>query len=225
MDQHWWEHESLLPFKKQSSIGVVGGTGSGKTYWTFKLLKNLNGMFEGEPPHTVLYCYGCYQPLFELMEKDIPNLTMHEGLPTRDMLDAVASNGKHNLIIIDDLMEVFLGDQNMQDLLTKLCHHKNFSVVYLLQNLYQGGKNARTMSLNTWYLVLFKNLRDASQIITLARQMYPGQGSILKKAYEDATSGDYGYLVIDSSPNARQEYRLRTNIFPNQDCQVYIPKV
>jgi flagellar biosynthesis GTPase FlhF len=34
---HWWEKESLTPFKQQSSICIVGGTGSGKTTWTYKI--------------------------------------------------------------------------------------------------------------------------------------------------------------------------------------------
>ena len=36
------------------------------------------------------------------------------------------------------------------------------------------GKFSRTISLNTNYLILFKNPRDNNQISVLARQMYPG---------------------------------------------------
>ena len=37
-------------------------------------------------------------------------------------------------------------------------------------------------------------------------------------------SKSYGYLVIDSSPHADSNYRLCTNIFPNEDSVVYVPK-
>ena len=45
----------LVPFHAGSPIMVAGPTGSGKTYWTTKLLKN--EMFT-EHVSSVLYCYG-----------------------------------------------------------------------------------------------------------------------------------------------------------------------
>ena len=44
------------------------------------------------------------------------------------------------------------------------------------------------MSLNSQYIVLFKNPRDRQQIAILARQMSPGNASKLLKAYEKAVS-------------------------------------
>ena len=35
------------------------------------------------------------------------------------------------------------------------------------------------LSLNSHYIVLFKNARDATQVAHLARQMYPGKSVIL----------------------------------------------
>jgi hypothetical protein len=43
------------------------------------------------------------------------------------------------------------------------------------------------MNLNTHYLVLFKNPRDANQVATLARQMYPSKSKFVLEAFEDAT--------------------------------------
>ena len=221
----WWQIHSLLPFKPRSSMCVVGSTGSGKTYWTYRLLQNLSGMFDKEPSEMVVYCYGIYQSLYNDMEKTIPNLILHEGLPTSEFMDEIASNGKHNLIIIDDLIDRMVKSPEMELLLTQGCHHKNFSVIYLTQNVFQQGKSARTIALNTWYMVMFRNLRDASQISHLAKQLFPGKSEILKEAYDDATKHHYGYLVIDSSPHAISKYRLRTKIFPNEDPLVYVLKV
>ena len=182
-------------------------------------------MYENDPPKTITYCYGAWQPLFEEMEKSIQGLQLHDGLPTKEMLQEISSNGKHNLLVIDDLIDQMVKSPDMELMLTQGCHHKNFSVIYLTQNLFQSGKNARTIALNTWYLIMFKNLRDASQITSLAKQMYPGKSGILKEAYEDATKGCYGYIVIDSSPHAELKHRLRTRIFPNEDPIVYVPRV
>ena len=45
----------LVPFQAGSPIMIAGPTGSGKTFWTNKLLKNQ--MFT-DPVSSVLYCYG-----------------------------------------------------------------------------------------------------------------------------------------------------------------------
>ena len=47
------------------------------------------------------------------------------------------------------------------------------SVMFLTQNLFQQGKCAHTIALNTHVLILMKNMRNASQIGHLARLLYP----------------------------------------------------
>ena len=225
VDIPWWKKQSLLPFKPCSSICISGTTGSGKTFWTYKVLQKSHAMFVEDPPHTILYCYGTWQNLFEKMEEDIPNITFHKGLPPRDLLKEISSNQRHNLIVIDDLAHELVRNQDMEVLFTQGCHHDKFSVIYITQNLYQKGQNARTIALNTWYTVVFRNLRDASQINSLGRQMFPGRPAILREAYEDATKMPFGYLVIDNSPQSNVKYRLRTKIFPNEDPLVYVPQV
>ncbi len=82
------------------------------------------------------------------------------------------------------------------------------------------------MNLNTHYIVLFKNPRDVGQVATLARQMYPGKSKFVVEAFRDATDKPYGYLLIDLKPETDENYRLRTNIFPDDDRQfAYVPKV
>jgi len=75
------------------------------------------------------------------------------------------------LLIIDDLMQET--NESVVNLFTKGSHHRNVSVMYLAQNLFPKNKFARTMSLNTNYMILFKYPRDASQFAILARKMYP----------------------------------------------------
>lgn len=82
------------------------------------------------------------------------------------------------------------------------------------------------MNLNTHYIVMFKNPRDAGQISVLARQMHPGKSKFVVDAYEDATKEPYGYLLIDLRPETDDRYRIRTKIFPDDDRQyAYLPKV
>ena len=114
--------------------------------------------------------------------------------------------------------------EGVSNIFTKISHHRNVSVIFLTQNMYYKSKQARTMSLNTQYLVLFKNPRDATQVATLGRQMYPNNSKFLVEAFQDATKRPYGYLLLDLRADTLENYRVRTNIFAGERQYVYIPK-
>lgn len=213
----------MYPFPECTSISVSGATCSGKTTWLYRLLRHKDEMFDS-PPQKVLYCYGIYQPLFEVMEKELPFITFHQGLPSEDNLQVLSDDRVCNLIILDDLMESVTSSPEMENLFVKGMHHRHLSVLYLNQNMYCKGKHSRTINLNTHVLVLMKNPRDVSQLQCLGRQAFLGKGAFLMEAYKDATSNPYGYLVLDFSPSGREEYRVRSKIFPDEDTVIYRPK-
>ena len=108
-------------------------------------------------------------------------------------------------------------DQRVASLFTKKSHHKNISVMYIVQNLCHRGKHHRTISHNAHYMVLFKNLTDVSQIIALAHQMYPRRTQFFLEAFARATARPHGYMVIDMKQNTPDILRLRTFIFPGEE--------
>ena len=82
------------------------------------------------------------------------------------------------------------------------------------------------MNMNTHYIVMFKNPRDAGQGAILARQMYPGKSKFIVDAYRDATKEPYGYLLIDLILETDENCRIRTKIFPaDQQQYTYLPNV
>jgi hypothetical protein len=155
------------------------------------------------------------------MEIDIPNIDFHEGLPNAELIEELTRSKKHSLVVLDDLMVKVIGDPLCQELFTLGSHHKNLSVIFITQNLFCDGKFARTISLNTHYLIIFKNLRDALQINELAKRMLPGKSLGLVEAYRDAIRERYSYIVIDMSPHTNDKYRFRTRIFPGEDLIIY----
>lgn len=177
-------------------------------------------MYPEEPPRSVLYCYGIYQPLFDKMKTVIPNIRFHEGLPTMETVREFTADRRHRLIVLDDLMHSVVCNVEMELLFTQGCHHRRISVLFLTKNLYVQGSRSRSIALNTSYLVLMRNVRGIGQIATLSRQLYPGKSKILT----DATGMTYGYLVVDLSPHSDDTYRLRTNVFPGEDPIVYVHK-
>ena len=216
---------ALVKFKPYSNYVVCGATQSGKSTFMFKLFKHMDSMFECHTPTQVLYCYGIYQPLYDDIKSACPFVTFKEGIPSASDIEKFASQQNHKVIVLDDLLGEVVQNVEMEKLFILGSHHKKLSVFFLQQNLYQQGRYSRTIALNTAYLILFRNIRDSSQILYLSRQISPSNPQALVEAYKDATSIKYGYLVIDCSPHSDDRYRWRTKIWPEEYPLIYQPAV
>ena len=206
-----------------SSYIISGSSGCGKTQFTITFLKNWSKLVKDGFPERIVWLYGEYQPVYTEILAIFPTIEFIQGVPEDvcSMFDA----GTRNLCIIDDLMQECSSDKNVCNLFTKTSHHRNLSVIFITQNLFFQGKESRTISLNAHYIVLFKNPRDKTVVISLAKQMYPGNVKFMREAYEDATKEPYGYLFVDLRPDTVEQLRLRTRIFPDeQPSIVYVPK-
>ena len=164
---------------------VAGMTGSGNTVWVKSLLTQAYRMIN-LPPEKIVWCYSQWQPAYTEILVTIPNIEFVKGIPTALEQDAYFSVNKRNLILIDDQMIEAGNDNRIVNLFTKGSHHRNLNVIYVVQNLFHQGKGNRSISLNSHYLVLFKNPRDKLQVLTLAKQMYPGRTDFFLKQYEEA---------------------------------------
>ena len=115
-------------------------------------------------------------------------------------------------------------DKDVMRLFTKGSHHRNISVIHIVQNLFGKNKDHRTISLNAHYLVVFKNPRDNSQIMHLAKQICPGESNYVKEAFALATREPHGYLLVDLKQTTPDALRLRGHIFPEEEREVYVRK-
>ena len=207
-------------FKFPCSIVLSGPSGCGKSTFCERLLRHLDDMFDVKIEQ-IVYCYGEFQPRFLIMEQEIPNLTFYKGFPEHIYSLFEKTPG---LIILDDLMSECSTSDTMMDLITKGSHHQNIACMRLTQNLYYGGKHSRTISLNTHYIVAFKNPRDSLGISTLARQAFPRAVPYVLESYEDATRLPYSYLLLDFHNSTPDSLRLRTSIFPDEQQVVYVKR-
>ena len=208
------DREYDLRFQAPFTMQVVGGTSSGKSFFTKRLLENASQMIHPAPDRTI-YCYGEWQPMFREMKhvEFVRGLT--ESLVSRENLSG------HTCLVIDDLSDE-VDEKLIGSLFSKMSHHRDISVIFLLNNLYYRGlKNMRDISLNTHYLVLFKTARDQSSVTTIARQMLGKDYKLMLSAYEDAVREKYGYLLVDSKPATPDILRLRTKIFPGEATVCY----
>jgi hypothetical protein len=177
-------------------------------------LENVEKLVKPSPAR-ILWCRGEDQDL------EVPeNVEIHDGLEIIDEIDG----SEPTLLILDDLMQEASEEKQVVDLFTKGSHHRNLSVIMLVQNMFHRGKFARTMSLNTHYMVLFKNPRDAGQIRVLAGQLFPGNAQFLIDAYKQATIRPHGYLLLDFKQDTRDSLRVVSDVLPDEGGFYYVPK-
>lgn len=209
-----------LRLKHPFTCIVSGMTGCGKSYFVKHLLQQLNDMVEPKPQR-LIWLYGQDQALYHTMRHELPHIEFYKGIPAELDQDDYFDISIPNMVIIDDLMSDCKNDERLTKLFTIGSHHKNLSVIFIVQNLFLQGREMRNISLNTHYFVIFKNPRDNKQIGVLARQIYPTKSKFLVEAFDDATSMPYGYLFLDLKPVTEECYRIRSNILPNDVDQPY----
>ena len=124
---------------------VAGPTSCGKTAWVLKLVQNASQMID-PPPSRINYCYGEHQPIFD----NYPSVIFREGLP--QMTDSVFDSSLPTMLIIDDLMSET--NQLVADIFIKISHHRDISVIYMTQNVFDKNKYARTITVSYTHLTL-----------------------------------------------------------------------
>ena len=210
--QHNTHSSGPMSIIHPATVIISGGTGSGKTQLTRSLLEHHRLTFANlNNKPNVLWCYGVYQPVFR---EAIPNVTVQykDNLAEVEDIERV----KPDILVVDDLMTEKGNDCMMQNLFTKLSHHKNVTVIFITQNIFAKGHC--NLKRNAHYLIMMRNPSDKSQISLLGRQLYPRSKTQLEhfyESYDDATKQKYGYLFIDVSPDSNEEQKLKSNILPD----------
>lgn len=194
---------------------VAGPTSCGKSTFIDRFI-NERSFLINHQIHDVIYC----KPTDLFVDQNINYTQIINGIP-----DIEAFKDKRpRLLILDDMMRE--ADEHVVDLFTKGSHHYNLSVIFIMQNLFNQGKGRRDISLNSHYIVCFKNPRDRQQILHLSKQVYPENPKFIQEAYNDATRIPYGYLLFDLTQSTPDKYRFRTSIFKSDlpSNIIYIPK-
>ena len=129
-------------FKHPFTCIVAGPTGCGKSQFVARLLRTKDSTISPVPDRVVFH-YTEWQPLYERLEKFVE---FQQGLPDVDSFDP----RQKNLLVLDDAMGV-VDKKKIASLFTEKSHHRNLSVIYVVQNLFEKGPESRTVSLNAHY--------------------------------------------------------------------------
>ena len=180
-----------------------------------KLLRNRAEVF-APPPRSTLYCYGEYS-------KQVPHIESmgvqtHFGPPDDALIEKL---NKPALVILDDLL-FNLDERWLNEQFTKKSHHNNFAVVLVTQNLFD--KIVKVPRLNSMYIFLMRAPNSLLSIRNLGTMLFPRELTFFLDAYKQATKSQYGYLLIDLHPSTNPLLKLQTNVFPNEERVIFIPK-
>ena len=116
---------------------IAGPTCCGKSQFVKRLLESGEDIIDGVPEN-IIWCYGIYQPPYDDMQRNIPNITFVEGVPTD--LESMINPTIRNLVVIDDLMQELSNDPQITSLFTKGCHHRNLSVIFIYKTFFTAEK-------------------------------------------------------------------------------------
>ena len=200
--------------KHPSTMILAGQTGSGKSFFTKKLLTSKKYIFApSSPKHTILF-YREWQKLYDEMKEEKLIDEFVKGMPDEKQLKAkmekyVKKGGC--LIIFDDLM-TDIGN-TLSNCFTVYSHHYNVTILLLIQSLFLENKSYRICSLNAHYIILMKNKRDGASVSYLARQISPYNTQYITQAYNKATEKPYSHILFDMRQETPDLIRIRSNIF------------
>ena len=218
-----------LRFVHPFSMTLAGNRRTGKTHFTKTLLLRNRELITSPPLDSIIWFHGASQQnvhdeLAGALQTHGQRIEFVRDLPRegdKTLQDLVAERpGQRKLLVFDDLMDKA---SNRADVAALFTHgrHEDVSVVFLTQNLFHKSKYARDMSLNTDYMVLFKNPRDPSMITHLGQQM--GNVKFLKQAYRDATTDPFSHLLVDLRSETPDTLRYRSRVFDEMPI-VYQPR-
>ena len=190
---------------------VSGPSGCGKSTFLERLIENKKYLID-EPEIKILWCYAESNAI----PKNSSCISFYQGIPD----DLTNATNEPLLIILDDLMSDGY-NKKVCELFTKGSHHRNISVVLVTQNLFHKSSMSRDISLNTKYMIMFKNPRDQQQFTYFARQVLPENFKELVRVYKEITQTAHGYLLVDLTQDIHDCLRFRTNIFEKDFCEVF----
>ncbi len=174
----------------------------GKTTFLKNMLARKSEMFNVNFKQ-IIWCYS-----ESAAKPNVEDVKFHKGL----IKDFENEHNIETLLIIDDLMSDAYNSQ-ISELFTRGSHHRNFSIILVTQNAFYQSTHSRTISLNTKYMILFKNPRDKQQFSFLARQIYPENSKELLRVYNEVMKKPHAYFIIDLTQDCNELLRFRTDIF------------
>lgn len=198
-----------MPFFHPATIMLAGPTMCGKTQFLLRVLKE-HMIFPF--PERIVIVFGEEQPAYAELRLILPHTEFIPGPMDASLYESFRPD-QRNLLVLDDQMVQASKSNDLTKYFVQGAHHRNLTIIFIVQNIFGTGKSMRNARLNTNYLVLFKNPSDNLQPSLIARQIFPSKWKRFIRAFEDALVPPYQHFLLDLRQDTPDQYRLRSCIF------------
>ena len=198
--------------QKPFRLLVGGGSGTGKSTLVKKLIDESH--FD-TPFDKIIYCYPDY-----LDDPPLKFDQIVENKPGLCDLQYFTTVPKNSLIIYDDLMDECGKSDEIMKLFSVIARKRNLSVIFIVQNMYEKGKQFRNIRLNATGLVLF-NFYAAHDVNKRVLRDFGVQSNVPKHLMDQIYNRPFSYLYIDIHPQRKSNFAVvKGNIF-DENFSVY----
>ena len=134
----------MLSFHHPTTILISGPTQCGKTFFFNHIL--FDSLIQ-PPPTRIIYVYGIEPPSAAYnIQMLYPHIEFIKGIDGFLQLYNTIEPRERNLVVIDDQMSEAGKLESLEKLFIKGSHHRNITIVYIVQNLVDKGKAHRRSS-------------------------------------------------------------------------------
>ena len=192
-----------LNFAPIFRIFISGMSASGKTHFTYSLLKS--GLFEFD---RVYYFHPDFHEKSPVDWSLSQPLIFESGLPS---VQEILAMPQRSLLIFDDLYAEVRDSKTIDYLFRVLSSKQKLNVIVLTQRYFDKGKYSLSIRNSSNYHVLLRN-SDERTNLNVGKMM--GLSSDVKKATLVNSDQLYPYIFIDKTPEARvKKMCIYTDIF------------
>ena len=118
----------------------------------------------------IYYCYSVRQESYDKIKTIIPDIKITQGLDVFNIFEANSCLSSNHLAESTEEWS-----QEMLQLFTGRSHPEKLSITVVLHRVFHQSKCMRKLALNCTYYIIYRVVRDSSSLITLNKQIHPGE--------------------------------------------------
>ena len=176
----------MTTFRHRTTILITGPTQAGKTFFFNQIIEN--SLIQPSPSHHISLNLTCNLADLKHLYPTIKDVQCMKSF--LEILPMIYADER----TLDDQITEAGKLEETTNLLTQGSHRRNITVVNIVQNVFDNGKVHRTISLNSHYMVLFKNHGDEGQMRSPAKQVFPTKVKFFMDSHREATKKDHGHF-------------------------------
>ena len=193
---------------------ISGPSNCGKTTFVIQLLNERKNAFKTNS-NNIYWFYKVYQDAFKHIEKEITSFENEMCTIAWLEKNSVPPN---STIVIDDM--ALESTEDTAKLFSIASHHFKINIIFLCQNLFTKNKYFCDISLNSTYVVLFKNIGDKQQISNFAKQFAPGKNKEFLQMFNEATEEPHSYLILDNHQKTIEDHQIISNYLQDNNKSI-----